>query len=50
MPRIAKDIAKFNGGFGQSALAAAHVVAPIAPGGRQVIGTCSRKSFGHRFA
>jgi hypothetical protein len=36
MPRIAKDVAKFNGGFGQSVLAAARVKAPIARGGRRL--------------
>src|SRR5262245_14282386 len=50
MPRIANDVGKFNGGFRQGGLASACAVAPIAPGGRRVIGTCSLECFGRRFA
>jgi hypothetical protein len=42
MPRIAKDVIKFNGGFRRGGFAAASAAMPIASCRRQVIGTCSR--------
>jgi hypothetical protein len=44
MPRIAKDVAEFNGGFRRGELDAGAAVLPIASGGRQLIGTCSRNA------
>jgi len=43
MPRIAKDIGKFNGGFRREiAVPPAKPAAQIAPCGQDVIGKCSR--------